>query len=176
MIAKFLDLLSLKYERTKTEKIQEIMEDWLNFKDDQFEDNGKLLLGIKELRQRQRDMNVTEDKWDAVWMLTVVKKQKRIDRFIHQALRDFVKLGGDNIVKNFEDKFKNSELQDRGSSSSVMYTKDGEKMDEDLPDNHYTEADMKEMETIFMGTKSKARRRFQKNGPYRPRSRPRSLS
>ena len=57
-----------------------------------------------------------------------------------------------------------------------MYTKDGEKVDEDLSDNHYTEADMKEMETIFMGTKSKARRRFQKNCPYRPRSRPRSLS
>ena len=83
MIAKFLDLLSLKYERTKTEKIQEIMEDWLNFKDDQFEDNGKLLLALKELRQRKKDLNVTEDEWDAVWMLTIVKRRKRIDRFIH---------------------------------------------------------------------------------------------
>ena len=95
-------------------------------------------------------------------------------------MRDLVKLGGDNFVKNFEDKFKELRVEgcrkDRGSSSSVMYTKDREKMDEDLPDNHYTEAEMEEMETMFMGTESKARRRFQKNGPYRPRSRPRSFS
>ena len=57
-----------------------------------------------------------------------------------------------------------------------MYTEDGDKMDEDLPDDHYTKAEMKEMEMMFMGTESKARRRFPKNGPYTPRSIPRSLS
>ena len=49
------------------------------------------------MRQRKRDLNVTEDEWDAVWMLSIVK---RIHKFIHQALRDVVKLGGDNVVKN----------------------------------------------------------------------------
>ena len=52
MIAKFFYLLSLNYGRTKTEKIEEITDGWLNFKDDQLEDNGKLLLRMKELRQR----------------------------------------------------------------------------------------------------------------------------
>ena len=52
MIPKFLYLLSLNYGRTKTEKIEEITDGWLNFKDDQLEDNGKLLLRMKELRQR----------------------------------------------------------------------------------------------------------------------------
>ena len=51
-------------------------------------------------------------------------------------------------------------------------------MAEDLPDDCYTESEMKEMDTMFMGTESEARKRFQRNGPYRPRSfsRPRSLS
>ena len=84
-IAKVLDLLSLKYGRTKTEKIEEMMEDWINFKADQFEDDGEFLLGMKELRQKKKDLNVTEDEWNVVWMLTMVKKQKRIDIFILQA-------------------------------------------------------------------------------------------
>ena len=58
-----------------------------------------------------------------------------------------------------------------------MYTEDVE-MNENLPDDHYTESEMKEMETMFMGAESEARKRFQRNGPYRPISfsRPRSLS
>ena len=61
-------------------------------------------------------------------------------------MRDLVKLGGDNFVKNFEDKFKELRVEgcrkDRGSSSSVMYTKDGEKVDEDIPTvDFYPDAD-----------------------------------
>ena len=63
---KVLDLLALKYGRTKTENIEEIMEDWMKFKDDQFKDDGEPLLGMKELRQRKRDLEITEDEWDAV--------------------------------------------------------------------------------------------------------------
>ena len=107
------------------------------------------------MRQRKKDLKVTEDKWDAVWMLTIVKRQKRIDKFIHQALRDVVKLGGDDVIKNFEEKFKQLRVEgccrDGGSSSSVIYTEDVE-MTEDLPDNHYTEAEMEEIDTMFMGT------------------------
>ena len=57
-----------------------------------------------------------------------------------------------------------------------MYTEDVE-MDENLPDNHYTELEMKEMEMMFMATESEARKGFQKNGPYRSAfTRPRDLS
>ena len=135
---------------------------------------------MKELRQKKKDLNITEDEWNVVWMLTMVKKRKRIDRFIQQALRDVVKLGGDIVVKNFEDKFKELRVEgcrkDGGSSSLVMFTEDGEEMDEedeedleDLPDDYYDDAEMEEIDTMFMGTESEVRRQFQKNGPYRPR-------
>ena len=42
-----LELLDIKYEQTWTEKIEEIVEDWMRFRDDQFEDDGELLLGMK---------------------------------------------------------------------------------------------------------------------------------
>ena len=64
-----------------------------------------------------------------------------VDKFIHQAMRDVVKQGGDNVIKNFENKFKELRIQgcrmDGGSSSSVMYAKDKERMEEDYPDDSY---------------------------------------
>ena len=39
-------------------------------------------------------------------MLRIIKKRKRLDKFIYQALRDIVKLGGENLIQNFEEKFK----------------------------------------------------------------------
>ena len=53
---------------------------------------------------------MTEDEWVAIWMLGVIKKRKRLDKFVHQSVRDIVKAGGDNVVKNFEENSKNSEL------------------------------------------------------------------
>ena len=100
-ILKVLDLLDSKYGRTKTERIEEIMDEWIKFKDDSFEDDRELLLGMKELRQRKKELNITEDEWDTVWMLTIVKKRKKIDKFIFQALRDIVKQGGDDVIKKF---------------------------------------------------------------------------
>ena len=61
-------------------------------------------------------------------MFTIMKRIKKIDKFIHQALRDMVKQGGDNVIKNFEDKFKELRIEgchkDGGSSPSVLYMKD----------------------------------------------------
>ena len=51
-----------------------------------------------------------------------------------------------------------------------MYTED---IDEDLPEDYYTE---KELEIMYMGLENKARKSFQRSGPYRRQSfgRPRS--
>ena len=45
----------------RTEKIEEFMDDWMKFKDNQYEDDSKLLLGMKELNQRRRELSMTED-------------------------------------------------------------------------------------------------------------------
>ena len=44
----------------------------------------------------------------------------------------------------------------------MIYTEDGEEMDEeDLPDEDDNDNEMEEIDTMFMGTESEARRRFQ---------------
>ena len=71
--------MTLKYGRTRVEKIKDFMDDWTKFKDDQYDDDGELLLGMKELNQRRKELKMTEDEWVAVWMLVIVKKRKRHD-------------------------------------------------------------------------------------------------
>ena len=98
-LKKVLEILVLKYGCTRVEKIEDFMEDWSKFKDDQYEDDGELLLGMRELNQRQRELKMTEDELVAVWMLGIVKKRKRLDKFVYQSLQDIVKAGGENVIK-----------------------------------------------------------------------------
>ena len=80
-LKKVLEILILKYGRIRVEQIEDFMEDWLKFRDDQYDDDGELLLGMRELNQRRRELKMTEDKWVAVWMLSIIKKRKRLDKF-----------------------------------------------------------------------------------------------
>ena len=67
-------------------------------------------------------------------MLQMTKKRKSVEIFQYQALRDIVKVGGDDVVKNFGAKFR--ELKIEGSWKKLV-------------------------ETLFMETESGARRNFQ---------------
>ena len=64
----------------------------------------------------------------------MTRKRKSVETFQYQALRDVIKAGGDTVVKNFGDKFR--ELKIEGSRKKTV-------------------------ETLCMGTKSGARRNFQ---------------
>ena len=67
-------------------------------------------------------------------------------------MRNVVKEGGPDVVENFEKKFKEMKIKGKRKavSSSAMFT-------EQLPRTHYTEA---EIEVMYMGTESKARKKF----------------
>ena len=81
-----LEILILKYSHTRVEKIEDFMEDWSRFRDDQYENDGKLLLGIRELNQRRKELKMTEDEWVVTWMPSIVKRRKKLDKFAYQAL------------------------------------------------------------------------------------------
>ena len=85
-LKRVLEILTLNYGRTRVEKIEDFMDDWSRFKDDHYEDDSELFLGMKELNQRRKELKMTEDKRVAVWMLNIVKKRRRIDKFVYQSL------------------------------------------------------------------------------------------
>ena len=92
------------------------MKDWLEFKEDQFEEEDDLLLAMRELNQRSIDLEISKEEWFSVWMLGRVKKRKRMDNFEYQALRNVVKEGGGAVIDNFEKKYR--ELKVEGNQKS----------------------------------------------------------
>ena len=90
-------------------------------------------------------------------MLQKLQKRKRMENFEIQSLREIVKTGGPDVVKNFEDKFK-SEIRVEGKRKTFKdavtnYT-------ESPPKTYYTEAEQAEIEAMYMGKESLSRKRF----------------
>ena len=94
-------------------------------------------------------------------MLQKLKKQKGMENFKIQALRNVVKENGPDVVENFEKKFKEVKIEGKRKSlsSSTMFT-------ETLPSTYYTETEKAEIEAMYMGTESEARKRFQRNNSF----------
>ena len=81
------------------------------FREDQYEDDDELMLTMKELRQRRVELKMTFDEFHSVWMLQKLKKRKRIENFEIQALREIVKDTNEDVVENFEKKFKEIQVE-----------------------------------------------------------------
>ena len=132
----------MKYGWLRTEKVEDIIVDYLKLKEDQYEDNDELILAMKELRQGRIELERTFDEFDTLWMLEKMRKRRKIENFELQSQRNVVKEGGPNIVSNFEKKFKEIKIEGkRMSHTSWMYT-------ERLPATHYIEAEQKEIEAL----------------------------
>lgn len=61
---------------------------------------------MKEIRQREKELKIPPEEWFTAWMLSRIRKRKRIDGHELQALHDVVKTGGDDVIHNFEEKFQ----------------------------------------------------------------------
>jgi len=105
---------------------------------------------------------MTEDEWVAVWMLNIVKRRKRLEKFVYQSLWDLVKVGGDNIIGNFEEKFKELRVEGHrkknSSSASVMFTEEDEYFDfkemeveSYQDDQEESQTEVEDNEAYFMG-------------------------
>ena len=90
-LEKVVGHLDVKYGRSRTEKVEDFIEEYLKFREDQYEDDDELILTMKELRQRRIDLDMNFDEFDAVWMLEKNRKRKKIENFELQSLRKVVK-------------------------------------------------------------------------------------
>ena len=64
-LEKVIELLDAKYGRSRTEKVEEVIEDYMKFREDQYEYDDELILAMKELRQRRIDLDMSIDEW--IW-------------------------------------------------------------------------------------------------------------
>ena len=85
-VKKVVTLLNERYGRTRTEKVEEAIEDLFKFREDNFEDDNELMLAMSELRKRRVDLEISFDEFHTVWMLQKLKKRKIMENFELQSL------------------------------------------------------------------------------------------
>ena len=69
-------LIDVRYGRSRTEKVEDAMNDLLKFREDDYEDDIDLMLTMRELRQRRLDLKMTFYEFHLVWMMQKMKKRK----------------------------------------------------------------------------------------------------
>ena len=106
---KVVTLLNERYGRTRTEKVEEAIEDLFKFREDHFEEDDELMLAMSELRKRRVDLEISFVEFHTVWMLQKLKKRKRMENFELQSLREVVKTNGPDVVKNFLGKIQGNQ-------------------------------------------------------------------
>ena len=65
-LEKVIELLDVKYGQSRTEKEEDVIEDYLKFRKDQYEDDDELILAMKELRQRRIELEMNFDEFDTL--------------------------------------------------------------------------------------------------------------
>ena len=60
-VKKVVTLLNERYGRTRTEKVEEAIDDYFRFREDNFDDDDELMLSMSELRKRRVDLEMTFD-------------------------------------------------------------------------------------------------------------------
>ena len=105
------------------------------------------MLAMRELRQRRMDLNIKFAEFHAVWMLMKLRKRKKIESYELQALRNVVKENAADVVTRFENKFKETRIEGKRKFNGTTTA-------------HYTESKHNEVETMYMGSESEARKRF----------------
>ena len=120
-VKKIIACLEERYGRTRLEKIEELVLDWIGFRDDDYEVEGDFYMLWKSFQRRKEDLKMTDREWNAVWMLKKVKKREGMNDFQCQALRDILKFEGDR-TKEFIKKYKEGRV--RTSKGKVVNAQD----------------------------------------------------
>ena len=73
--------LKYRYGRTRLEKIEELVLDWIKFNENDYDDEGDFLYAMEEKERRKEDLKVIEKEWHAVWMLKKAQKRRSMSEF-----------------------------------------------------------------------------------------------
>ena len=98
------------------------MTDWMNFKANDNENEDDYLFAMEKLIARKEEKKVTNKEWDSIWMMVETKKRKGIENYQLQELRKVVKANGDNVLKDFRDKYRELKIEsNRGKPAETFY-------------------------------------------------------
>ena len=75
-LEKVVQLLNKKYGRSQTEKVEEAVKEIMKFREDYYEEDDDLIMAMREMNQRRKDLKITFEEFISVWMLEKIKKKE----------------------------------------------------------------------------------------------------
>ena len=121
-VMQIVGILKRKYGRTRIEELKELMKDWMNFKANEYEDEDEYLFAMEKLIARKEEKKVKDKEWNSIWMMVETKKRKGMENYQIQELRNVVKANGDDVMKDFRDKYRELMIEsNRGKAADTFY-------------------------------------------------------
>ena len=60
--------------------MEEWLDNWFEFKEGDFDEEDDFFFAMKEIGIRKKELKVTDAEMMTMWMLSVVKKRKKVER------------------------------------------------------------------------------------------------
>merc|ERR1712002_1376485 len=121
-IASLIAMLKRRYGKTKEEEVEEVALEWINFRANEHEDDEEFLLALEKLKMKKDRLRISETEWFSMFMMIQTKKRKGVEGHQIQGLKDIVKKGGDEVIEQFREKYKEMRIEsNRGKVSEAYY-------------------------------------------------------
>ena len=110
-VKEIVELLKLKYGRTRLEELEELMEDWIKFNFNEHESEEEYLFAMEKMIARKEEKQVTMKEWDTIWMMTGTKQRKGIENYQLLELRKVVKANEATGQRDFREKYRELKIE-----------------------------------------------------------------
>ena len=80
-VMQIVEILKIKYGRTRIEELEDLVTDWMNFKANEYEDEDEHLLAMERLIARKEEKKVKDKEWNSIWMMVETKKRNGIENY-----------------------------------------------------------------------------------------------
>ena len=68
--------VDLKYERTRLEELEEIMEDWINYNFNEHESEEECWFAREKMIKIQEEKQVSLEEWNSIWIMFAAKQRR----------------------------------------------------------------------------------------------------
>ena len=121
-VARLVEMMKERYGRTRMEEVEELVNEWMNFKTSSYEKDDEYLYAIERLYSRKIEKKIDDKEFFSVWMMIETRKRKGMEGYELQELRNIVKRSRENVMEEFRKKYKELKVEpNRGKVANSYY-------------------------------------------------------
>merc|ERR1712237_221465 len=110
-VKNLIELLDIKYGRTRLEELEELMDDWIKFNFNEHENDEEYVFAQEKLIARQEEKQISLKEWNTIWLMYGAKQRKGIENYQLQELRNVVKADSIDVQKDFVKKYRELKIE-----------------------------------------------------------------